>query len=123
MNNLKTLPFKTNEAAFKYACKFFKDEITEGIGNYGIILRIDTNKEPFTYLIKIASSKLIKHFDTNGILVVGVKHPKTNVDLKEGDLILWVCDNKSLAEFPMGFIVEKASRILDTKTNQFIFEE
>tara|TARA_Y100000741_G_C17863632_1_gene399979 strand:+ start:113 stop:484 length:372 start_codon:yes stop_codon:yes gene_type:complete len=123
MNNLKTLPFKSNDAAFEYACKFFKDEIIKDIGNYGIILHIDTKEEPQSFLIKIASPKIIKNFDTKGILVVGVKHPKVNSDLRVGDFVLWVCNDKNSADFPMGFIVEKASRILDTETHQFIFEE
>ena len=123
MNKLKTLFFKSNEAAFEYACKFFKDEIIEGMTNYGIILHIDTKLEPYTYLIKIASSQQIKDFDSKGILVVGVRDPENKSDLNLGDLVLWGCNDKVSAQFPMGYIVEKASRIYDLETNQFIFEK
>jgi hypothetical protein len=97
----QTLPnvlhFKGSEAAFEYACRFFKSEIKEKMALTGTIsdsasendtlrLMLETmNKGDniyVAYICKIAS-------DDGGFKAIGLCYDR-EYDLRQGDLIFWV---------------------------------
>jgi hypothetical protein len=88
------IPLKSNEAAFKFACKLHPDEISEGTGHVGLVLdskiligadvsvKVQSDGRQLT-ILKIANSD-------GGFVVPAMTAIKNAPALKPGDLVMWV---------------------------------
>ena len=118
---MDNLIFKSNDAAFTYARRFFgKSKLSLNSSFIGIVKFIDTNNEPNLYDRDNSGRKLLKRKDT--MLVAAMGHPDLSVEIKQDDLVIFGPTNISL-KIPAGYLIHKLEPEYDTQKEQFIIHE
>ncbi len=114
-----SLPFKSTNAAFKYAQKFFgKEKLSLNSSFIGIVKSIDNRKDPPVYIVEIICKAGNFFSSQSSKTVAAVKHPDLKLVIKENDLVVFGPDNISV-NIPTGFLLYKLLPELDIKTQQF----
>ena len=116
---MDNLIFKSNDAAFTYAQKFFgKSKLSLNSSFIGIVKSIDISNEPEVYMIEITckAGNFLKRKDT--MLVAAMRHPDLSGEIKQNDLVIFGPSNISL-KVPAGYLLHKLEPELDTETGQF----
>ena len=120
MNNL---PFKSTDAAFKYAQKHFvKNKLSPKESYIGIVRLIDDRKHPSVYMLEIvckAGNFFNRHSSTT---VAAVKHPDLTIKINENDLVIFGAENTNI-KIPTGMLLYKLKPELDLDSNRFIQSE
>ena len=116
---MDNLIFKSTDAAFEYAQKFFgKSKLSLNSSFIGVVKSIDISKEPEVYMVEITckAGSLLKRKNT--MLVAALRHPDLSGEIKRNDLVIFGPSNISL-KVPTGYLLHKLEPELDTKTGQF----
>ena len=116
---MDNLTFKSNDAAFTYAQRFFgKSKLSLKSSFIGIVKEID-NKEPEGYLVEIIckAGNFLKRKDT--MLVAALRHPDFLVENKQNDLVIFGPSDIS-GKMPVGYLINKLEPELDMEAGQFI---
>lgn len=116
---MENLQFKTTEAAFEYAKKYFK-KIKPSVGEsyVGIIRIVDKSSDPVVYAIDIICS--VRKFLTTGnsLTAITIGHPELQEELSKNDLVIFGLDSIS-QKSPTGLILYKLLPELDIKSGAF----
>ena len=118
------LTFKSGSHALEYLEKFSSPgSIVSKKTFYGVIKFIDRSSSPDTYMIEIIALKKSFFSKKNARFLVGdTKNPELIKDLKEGDLVVWGCEEQK-DPFSIGILLYKCDLILDESSLNFIISD
>ncbi len=125
--NPRVLCFKSNQAAFEYACKYLESPIQEKRAIVGVVLSSD---QKIGFCVKVANPKdstltyasaeeLLDQKQTYAVSLITAKHESVP-DVQAGDLVLFAPNMEVIRQGVFsGMIIAKIGPTLDLETGMF----
>jgi hypothetical protein len=113
------LVFKSTEAAFEYAQKFFtQTKLSTNASFIGIVRLIDAREKPTGYVIEIFCEAGIIFKKQITMPVAAIKHPELLSEIRDNDLVIFGPDDIS-GKIPSGYVIHKLEPEIDAETQTF----
>ncbi|WP_152475115.1 hypothetical protein [Roseovarius sp. THAF9] len=107
----KELVFKSNEAAFQYACKFLDNSLVAKKAVTALVEDVSVNDEnEQAFKVRVANKDGGKRLVSYSLRAIE--------GINRGDLVLWGCD-VPIEPLPIGFVLAKVEPTLNLETGEW----